>query len=102
MPGSKIRKLCGCGNLTAIKNLGSDGLPRYSSNCTPCRTKARKNKKSYCEKCGGTDRLEIDHIDANRSNNKLDNLQTLCGKCHIEKTKLNKDWMKKSETLLSL
>lgn len=101
MPGSKIRKSCGCGNLTAIKNLGPDGLPRYASNCTPCRTKARKNKKSYCEKCGATERLEIDHIDANRSNNELSNLQTLCNKCHIIKTKENKD-NRKYEKLLSL
>jgi 5-methylcytosine-specific restriction endonuclease McrA len=95
MPGSKVRKLCGCGRPTAIHGLAEDGTYRYKSNCYRCRSIARKFKKANCEKCGTTENLEIDHIDGNRSNNKIDNVQTLCGKCHIEKTKLNRDWMKK-------
>jgi 5-methylcytosine-specific restriction endonuclease McrA len=101
MPGSKIRKLCGCGKPTQIHGIAKDGTYRYKSACTPCRLKARKNKKSYCEKCGGTERLEVDHIDGNRSNNELTNLQTLCNNCHIIKTKDNKD-NRKYEKLLSL
>lgn len=91
MPGNKLQKVCGCGNLTAIHGIATDGTYRYKSSCTPCRTIARKNKKKYCEKCGGTEKLEIDHIDGNRSNNHLGNLQTLCKPCHINKTNQNKD-----------
>jgi len=101
MPGSKTRKLCGCGKPTAIHGINKQGITTYKSSCTPCRRIARMNKKSYCEKCGGTERLEIDHIDANRSNNNPDNLQTLCNNCHIIKTKENKD-NRKYEKLLSL
>lgn len=91
MPGNKVRQLCGCGKLTAIMGLGPDGKYRYRSNCSSCRTIARKNRKEYCEKCGGRENLEIDHIDANRSNNDLSNLQTLCKKCHQDKTIKNRD-----------
>lgn len=91
MSGKIVRGYCGCGKLVMSKGLGVDGKPRYASGCTPCRTIARKNKKANCEKCGTTDKLEVDHIDGNRSNNNPDNLQTLCNKCHIIKTKENKD-----------
>ncbi len=95
MPGTKVQKLCGCGRLTQSNGLGPDGLPRYKSSCTPCRTLARKYKKDYCEKCGGRENLQVDHIDGNRSNNKEGNLQTLCNKCHIIKTNENKDNLKR-------
>jgi 5-methylcytosine-specific restriction endonuclease McrA len=39
--------------------------------------------------------LDVDHIDGNRNNNDLANLQTLCANCHRLKTKLNKDYLKK-------
>lgn len=95
MSGSLIRKKCGCGNYVQQQGINNKGLPTYKSSCTPCRTEARKLKKSYCEKCGTTEKLEVDHIDGNRSNNDPQNIQTLCTFCHIEKTLENKDWMKK-------
>lgn len=102
MSGSKIRKLCGCGKPTQHHGKNSKGEDTYKSSCNACRDKARKMKKSYCEKCGATEKLEIDHIDGNRSNNVPQNIQTLCSKCHIEKGKLNKDWMKKNEKMLQM
>ena len=101
MPGSKIRKLCGCGKPTHMHMKLSDGTYTYKSSCQTCRKIARSYKKSYCEKCGGTEKLEVDHIDANRSNNNLSNLQTLCNKCHIDKTRENRD-NRKYEKLLSM
>ena len=44
-----------------------------------------------CVQCGKRNRLEVDHIQArhNGGNDDLDNLQTLCRKCHIIKTKVD-------------
>jgi hypothetical protein len=39
-------------------------------------------KKSLCEKCQSTEKLCVHHIDHNRLNNNIDNLQTLCRRCH--------------------
>lgn len=42
-------------------------------------------KKSQCELCGSTKYLVVHHIDKDRYNNDLSNLQTLCRKCHTTK-----------------
>lgn len=45
-----------------------------------------------CVKCGYDERkkmLDVDHIDSNRQNNAIDNLQVLCVWCHAEKTRAN-------------
>lgn len=42
----------------------------------------RKFKKNNCERCGTTDKLIVHHKDENRYNNVLDNLETLCRRCH--------------------
>lgn len=94
MSGSRTRKLCGCGNLTAIKEIAPDGTRRYRTNCEPCRIKARKQRKGSCDNCGGTNGLQIDHIDSNRSNNDPSNLQTLCNYCHIIKSRKSGDYIK--------
>lgn len=45
-------------------------------------------KKKECENCGLTEwlskeaPLELDHIDGDRTNNRLDNLRILCCNCH--------------------
>jgi len=45
-------------------------------------------KKNECEKCGINKwlskliPLELHHVDGNRFNNKLENLQILCPNCH--------------------
>jgi 5-methylcytosine-specific restriction endonuclease McrA len=58
----------------------------------------QRHKKDYCENidkrlgfmCDALpmfpEMLEVDHIDGNRKNNKLENLQTLCANCHQYKT----------------
>lgn len=40
------------------------------------------NKLDKCEACGSTEHLVIHHIDENRYNNELNNLMTICRKCH--------------------
>ncbi|MFA5365707.1 MAG: HNH endonuclease [Candidatus Bathyarchaeia archaeon] len=49
-----------------------------------------KRDNNHCVKCGSTQALEIDHIEAFVNGGKYfdyNNLQTLCHKCHVRKTK---------------
>jgi HNH endonuclease len=47
-------------------------------------------KKNQCEECGIGEWMnkpltcELDHIDGNRSNNRLENLRMLCPNCHAQ------------------
>ena len=64
----------------------------------------RKFRKDYCENIDGRlgftctttvsmkAILQVDHINSNSSDNREENLQTLCACCHIHKTITNKDW----------
>lgn len=95
--GGRIeRGLCNCGNIVAIKGKDEQGRTRYKSRCNTCIKHGQRSKKDHCEKCGfvavDTIQLDVDHIDANPSNNDESNLQTLCANCHRLKTKLNNDW----------
>jgi 5-methylcytosine-specific restriction endonuclease McrA len=91
------RPLCGCGRPVGFQRKSVNGFNRWKSGCTRCRYIARKNKKDYCEKCGGTEKLHVDHIDGNRSNNELSNLQTLCQDCHHNKSLENNDYRRKTK-----
>ena len=89
----KIKKNCiYCGKQFEIQRYRKDkakycGLicknkfekPRYIDG----RASYRKYLKKCCEKCNSTKkRLEIHHKDENRKNNNINNLITLCSKCH--------------------
>jgi 5-methylcytosine-specific restriction endonuclease McrA len=98
----KPRPLCGCGSPVQEKGKTKLGFAIWATGCGNCKRIAILNKKDYCEKCGGTEKLQVDHIDANRSNNELSNLQTLCQDCHHKKSKANNDFRRKNEAMLSL
>ncbi|WP_370302489.1 HNH endonuclease [Pseudooceanicola sp.] len=56
------------------------------------RLMAKRRDSFMCVKCGSRYRLEVDHIepvrDAPEKAFDMDNLQTLCGRCHGAKTRL--------------
>lgn len=66
----------------------------------------KRYRKSYCEnrdgrlgfKCRATNlqsfQLDVDHINGNHHDNRLENLQTLCANCHRYKTKMSGDTKK--------
>ena len=61
--------------IQAYRNIYRDGyiIPRKVEG---------EGKPMVCEKCGSTKFLCIHHIDENRHNNALENLQCLCKSCH--------------------
>lgn len=64
--------------------------PQYQSNKLRQRLLKEGIKKHKCEACGITEwldhpaPLELDHIDGNRHNHKLDNIRLLCPNCHSQ------------------
>lgn len=53
------------------------------------RLKALERDKYRCQNCGKVGKFEIDHIEPLRAGGEfwnLDNLQTLCRRCHFKKT----------------
>jgi len=46
------------------------------------REKALRAKGEYCHLCGRTDRIEVHHINADSTNNDLENLVPVCPSCH--------------------
>lgn len=50
-----------------------------------------------CERCNYSkyEILQVHHIDRNRKNNALDNLQLICPNCHYEEHFLEKSWLRK-------
>jgi 5-methylcytosine-specific restriction endonuclease McrA len=88
----KPRPLCGCGKPVTYHSKTIKGFKVWKTGCGNCEYHAKKNRKDYCENCGGTKKLQIDHIDGNRSNNNPKNLKTLCRSCHDDKTTSNQEW----------
>jgi len=84
---------CSCGNK----------LERSGKSCWSCRRYKHRQHPKAAE-CAGCDfvaewhgQLDMDHIDGNRFNNDVANLQTLCANCHRLKTYLERDHMKQNK-----
>ena len=66
--------------------------PSYQSNKLRKRLFAENIKEEKCESCGLSEwlskkiSLEVDHIDGNPYNHRLNNLQILCPNCHAQTT----------------
>ena len=99
------RAQCKCGNLRKVKWVnGTEYVMKYCNACYRNRaawangdTSYRQHKKGTCELCGfipvHSHQLDVDHIDGNRDNNNVENLQTLCANCHRLKTWTNRDFV---------
>lgn len=93
-----------CNKNNCAKNgISKNGFIKYKKYCSFCskiiynskngnrKIGYKKHKKESCEQCGFIPvhmcQLDVDHIDGDRTNNDLSNLQTLCSNCHRLKTK---------------
>lgn len=64
------------------------GLPHYKNGSY--RRRALREHGSQCNRCGYSEypgMLDVHHVDRDRSNNTLDNLEVLCVWCHIMETR---------------
>ena len=105
-PNRRDKRFCSraCYRKWGKKNLGhSQGHPETIRRKNKIRSKRYKNrykrhKKSTCEECGFIPihpcQLDVDHINGDHKDNRVQNLQTLCANCHRLKTYINKDWIK--------
>ena len=98
--GVTKRGLCHCGKLVRSKGRADSGNQIWDKLCWTCRGNSyRVHKKLHCESCDFIAlhpvQLDVDHIDGNRANNDIDNLQTLCANCHRLKTHINKDHLRR-------
>lgn len=103
----------GCNQVCHSRKIGKKGKRDYRSVCYHCH-KAASGHHQYkigvtpykTGKCSNTDghlgwkckaeiqhscQTELDHIDGDRLNNTLENIQELCRNCHVLKTNMNKD-----------
>lgn len=100
----QTRPLCSiCGiNPSKKGSLSVNGFRKYHKHCSSCEKKIynirqgnrqmgyQLHKQNICEICGfipeHSCQLDVDHVDGNKDNNELSNLQTLCANCHRLKT----------------
>ena len=54
----------------------------YRTGIGTFRKRALKHYGNICNRCMSTKKLEVHHIDEDRTNNQIENLEVLCKKCH--------------------
>jgi len=55
---------------------------RYVNGSGVYRAKAIDHYGPSCSKCGSSEHVEVHHVDKDRGNNEIENLEVLCRKCH--------------------
>jgi Zn finger protein HypA/HybF involved in hydrogenase expression len=75
---------------TSIEEILKGNYPNYHTYKLGKRLISENYKEHKCEKCNNTEwnnfpiPLELDHIDGNSYNHKLENLRLLCPNCHAQ------------------
>jgi len=96
------KKTCSraCSNIyrTGIK-YGRSSPKDKVKNYQALKIRLLKRDGKSCSRCGYNKHeiLQVHHIDKNRENNELDNLEMICPNCHFEEHYLEKSWLKKFE-----
>lgn len=78
------------GNKIELKEILKGKYPEYQTFKLKKRLILEGYKKHECEECkitewnGKTISIELDHIDGDRTNHKLENLKMLCPNCHSQ------------------
>ncbi len=93
---SKVGKLnfCsrGCKDKAQRVEVGLIALPHYKNGAASYRRKALLHYGPACNRCSfdKDDRLlDVHHIDGDRENNAVENLEVLCVMCHAKETRKN-------------
>jgi hypothetical protein len=73
-----------CHNRSNSENIDrkADKNPRWKGGIQTYRSKAWKHFDKKCSICKCEENLEIHHINGNRYDNRIENLQPVCRKCH--------------------
>lgn len=75
---------------TPLKDILDGSYPHYQTYKLKKRLYAENIKQNKCEECGisewngKTIECELDHIDGDRTNHRLENLKILCPNCHSQ------------------
>ena len=69
----------------------TDIRPAHYGTSEDYRIKAFRVLPNICNRCGFDNllALEVHHVDTNRYNNDIDNLEILCANCHVIEHKIN-------------
>jgi DNA-directed RNA polymerase subunit M/transcription elongation factor TFIIS len=83
-------------------NLGRSTKGIMILQCKKCSTDFQVRKADECERCGWKEVpeiLRVHHLDRDRSNNALENLEILCSICHDKEHYFSNDglWWKKGK-----
>lgn len=90
-------RACANKNRAKIKHHGIVTFRDKVKEIRAIKLRLLKNRGKTCERCDyhKYEILQVHHIDKNKHNNKVGNLELICPNCHAEEHFLKKSWLKK-------